>query len=154
MDSAIISGLIAVAGAIVGALITVFKEDIRAVFTSASAKDERLLGVWECQWWLSEDESEPPEVEDTVEITKSSEGEVEAEGFAKETMGKYKLYGNLSRRNILTLTFHGAEKENLTGIAILRLNALEDEMYGYWYQWSPQDDFVGGVTRWRHTKYA
>lgn len=151
MDFSIASTLLYVAGMILGAIITAYSDEIKALVTGRSGRYSDLEGRWDCDWYFntendSKERDEP--FSDTVMIESvSADDSIEGTGRSTE-IGDYELRGEITSSNCVTFTFRGIRQSRLTGVVILRVNVPMNRMEGYWNQLSPEGEFVGGRTVW------
>ena len=147
MDSSVIAAMIGVGGVVVGGLINM--PEFKSLFKTSKGTGGDLRGEWLCEWFIdSKGPTAEAVVKDRIEIEKVVGGKVTATGVSP-LMNEYKLAGTVSMSNVVTLTFQGTHKETLTGVIILEVNTVRDQMQGFWHQLSPDGKFVGGKTTWK-----
>lgn len=147
METEVVTALIGVGGAVVGGLLNT--PEFRALFKTRNGAGKDLLGEWLAEWFI--DAGQPAAeavVKDRILIRKIDGDDVTATGVSP-LINEYKLTGLLSPSNVVTFHFQGTQKRTMTGVVILQLNTLRDEMKGHWHQISPEGKFVGGRTTWK-----
>jgi hypothetical protein len=147
VDLQIIVALITVGGALVGALLGVFKEEIKNAFRFAdSRKNGFLLGAWDCTW----DTVAPTkrqEIRDRVNITSVSGRLVRGNG-STPGFGTWSMDGRVSPL-ALSASYSGeATNQDLPGSLVLKIDT-NDQMSGAWAQYSKTGDVLSGTTVWR-----
>jgi hypothetical protein len=143
----IIAALIGVGGALTGALLGVFKEEIKNAFQFAkSRRNVFLLGPWDCTW----DTTAPTkraEIRDRVDITSVRGNLVKGNG-STPGYGTWSMDGRVSHL-ALSASYSGkATNQNLPGSLVLKI-VNNDEMSGAWAQYSKTGDVLSGTTVWR-----
>ncbi|MFP7754801.1 hypothetical protein ACLG6S_09130 [Thermodesulfobacteriota bacterium B35] len=152
MDTAIYAALIAFAGAIIGALIQAYADDLKRLFSSNKINNKDLIGKWDCIWNLEQsDDSHPDAVRDVLEIYKSSGSWITGRANTPE-IGDWMLNGYFHRAGYLTFTFQGIGRNQLAGSGIVKLNIERNIFEGLWSQVDPQGIIVSGTTTWKKMK--
>ena len=147
MDSIVLASTIGAVGVIGGALVNV--PEIKDFFRSSKGPGSDLRGKWLCEWFIDkEGSSTEAETKDRIEIGKVVGSKIAATGVSP-LIGEYKLSGLVSKSNVVTLTFSDTNQETLTGVVILEINTVRDQMIGFWHQLSPDRKLVGGRTIWQ-----
>jgi hypothetical protein len=156
----IIAAIIGVIGGVITTLITVFRDDIRNLFSGKGGQHKSLVGRWQCKWFVDpgvgsiEVKNAKLLTSDAVNISELYKDRFSASG-ENPKYGNYKIDGRVSLANLVTLTWTGADErtENVGGVALLELNATWDEMNGYWYEYSRSGvrEFYGGRTTWKRS---
>lgn len=147
METAVLTSLIGVGGVVLGGLVNA--PEFRGLFKSRISTGKDLMGEWLCEWFIDDNQpTSEPVVKDRIVINKIEGTKILATGVSP-LMNEYKLTGLISLSNVVTFTFQGTQKQTLTGVIILQLNTLRDEMGGHWHQISPEGKFVGGRTVWK-----
>lgn len=149
MDTAIYTSLIAFAGAIIGALIQAYADDLKILFSSNTSNNKDLIGNWDCIWNIENPGgSHPDAIKDVLEIYKSSGPRITGRANTPE-IGDWMLNGYFQRAGYLTFTFQGIGRNQLTGSGIVKLNFERNIFEGLWNQVDPQGIIVIGTTIWK-----
>ena len=148
MSTQLAVALIGVAGALGGAFINAYSEELKALFLGRLNQNKGLLGEWDCLWDIDTPEKEPS-IQDTVTIEKIS-GELIRAVANTPAVGKYRLTGRISQSSLVTFFYEGLDdRRPLGGVVILELNAKRNEMHGYWHEYGSKRIIVGGATLWK-----
>lgn len=140
--------LIGFAGALAGAFINAYSTELKALVFGRLNRNKDLVGEWDCIWDIEIPEKHPS-IQDTVTIEKISGESVRAVAHTP-AVGKYRLAGRISQSSLLTFFYEGLDdRRPLGGVIILELNAVRNEMHGYWHEYSPKRVIIGGATRWK-----
>ena len=143
-----IVALIGFTGAVVGALINAYSAELKALVLGRLNRDKDLVGNWDCTWDIDIPERHPT-IRDTVTIEKVSGETVRAVAHTP-AVGKYRLVGRISQSNLLTFFYEGLDdRRPLGGVVILELNAIRNQMSGYWHEYGPDRVIIGGPTQWK-----
>lgn len=143
------SALIGVGGAVAGTLITVYSDELKAIFMGRLKRNRDLLGDWDCTWTVDLPERAPP-YQDIVTINKVSGEAIRGVAYTRD-VGPYRLSGRASESSRVTLFYEGLEgRRPLGGVIILELNAVRDEMRELWLEHHREGGLIGGATQWKH----
>jgi len=147
MKPEFVVALIGLAGTLAGALLNAYSLELKALLFGRLNRDKDLVGAWDCTWDADTPEKGFP-IRDSVNIEKIYGDKVRALGNTPG-VGGYRLVGRISQSNLVTFFYEGlADRRPLGGVVILKLNALRNEMQGYWHQCRPDGAIIGGETRW------
>ena len=153
MSPEIVAALVGIAGTVIGALLGVFKDDLRSRFSAAAASNTDLVGAWSAMWTIDGAEAAAP-LQDSIHFKRVSGETIEGEGIFPD-LGPYRVAGRLSPANLLTLTYEGiGTKRALGGVIILHLNGSRTEMDGLWIEYSDNRSFTRGSVRLRKARNA
>lgn len=151
MSTEVIAALIGIAGTILGAILGVFKDDLRAKFSSTARDNADIIGPWAATWSI-DGATDPTPIHDSIQIKRVAGESVEGEGIFPN-LGPYKIIGRLSPANLLTLTYEGiGTKRSLGGVIILHLNGSRTEMDGHWVEYADNRSFTKGQVRLRKAR--
>lgn len=150
MDPQIANGIIAASGAVVGALLGAYKDELRGLF-SGNSESGYLEGPWKCEWFIDEPAGHVPDnVTDMLNITKVRGSRIAGEG-SNTIYGPYRIEGVVSNFAI-TLRYSGTTAtEPMVGVVILMKAARKDRLEGMWWQYGEAHRFKGGRTVWQKT---
>jgi len=152
MDTAIYAALIGFAGAIIGALIQAYTDDLKRLFSSEKINNKDLIGKWDCIWDVEKsDGNHPDALRDVIEIYKTNGSRITGRANTPG-IGDWLLNGYIQRSNFLTFTFQGIGRNQLTGSGITKLNVERDIFEGLWNQVDQQGLIVSGTTTWKKMK--
>ena len=147
METEVLVSLIGVGGIVLGGLVN--SPEFRDMFKTKKTSGKDLIGEWVCDWFVDADSpATDAAVKDRIVLKKIQDSKITGTGVSP-LMNEYRLTGLISLSNVVTFTFQGVQKETLTGVIILQVNTLRDEMRGHWHQISPEGRFVGGRTVWK-----
>lgn len=160
MDMDIIKTLITATGPIIGSVVTLYRDEIKAVVTGSVRSNSDLLGQWDGHWCVdwemrgsrAAQTKQTEEATDLVEIRRAIGDKIVAS--AKNPLaGSYRLVGRLSESLVLTLHYEGAGTlKPLGGVVLLELAPARETMAGYWMEYTENRGFIGGRTRWAKRK--
>lgn len=165
METAVIASLVGVCGMVLGSLIST--PEFRAILgrQKKASLGLDLQGQWLGEWYINDtsidnresdrkkntknqEKTQSTVVKDIIIINNVEGNQVMATGVSP-LMNEYRLTGFITLSNVLTFTFQGTHKQTLSGVVILQLNTLRDELRGHWLQMSPEGKLVGGNTVWK-----
>lgn len=148
MNPEVLTALIGLAGAVAGSIITAFSGEIKFALQGRLRRDSDLLGDWSCKWYVAPSDFE---ISDRVVVEKVAGEKIIARAQNTE-YGNYELVGRLSKSSLLTMHYEGkGKRQPLGGVIILTLNPTRDRLNGYWYEYGPEGDIIGGKTEWVKT---
>src|SRR6266567_1266200 len=148
MTTEVTVAVIGFAGAIAGAIIKTFSEELKSLALGRFNRNKDLLGDWECKWTIETPEKQHT-ISDTVTVHKVA-GEKVSATAETPTIGRYRLAGRISESGLVTLTYGGQQDRRfLGGVVILKLNAGRDTLRGHWHECDKEGVFWGGDTTWQ-----
>ena len=149
MDATVGAAIIGALGVTVGATVSAFAPEIKALLTGRARTNSDLVGKWKCTWFVEHELGEQKSIADIVQVSRVWGEKLWARGVNTE-YGDYEITGRVSRSSLVTLHYEGVElRQPLGGVVIMRLNATRNEMNGYWYEYGRKEKINGGPTVWQ-----
>jgi hypothetical protein len=147
MNTDLTNLIIGIVSAILGVVLTVYKDDIANIFLS-SKKYRFLKGKWGCRWNENATQTNPAKsIYDQVEIKQIVGRRVKGTGFT-EDYGDWEFTGTISD-SALTLVYKNEIGSDRSGVVILKLDADKLKLLeGVWCQ-HKRGDLIIGTTEWR-----
>ena len=139
MDPTVEAKIIGAAGVIIGAIVKAFAPDLKVLLTGKARTNSDLVGTWRCTWLVREQTGKETKIGDIVRISRVWGEKLWARGINTE-YGDYKITGRVSRSSLVTLHYEGVERRQPRGgVLIMKLNAMREEMNGYWYEYGREE---------------
>jgi len=143
----IISLAIGVAGSIIAYLVIIFISNRWQAFILAKTEIGKLKGQWSAEWFIGIGTERKSYIQDRVDIQKVKGSKIIGKG--EDIKGTYRLNGNYSLPNIITLTYKYEKSRNfLTGVVILKIDPLGKRCEGIWYGFLKEGIINGGDVIW------
>lgn len=146
MDATVLAGIIGLVGAIVAALITAYRDEIKN-FVVGTKEHDYLEASWQCTWDITADPAVPARrISDQVKITSVNGNLIKGEG-ATTSYGKWHAEGKATPF-VVTLSYSGDEASKyLVGVVILKKES-PTRLNGVWCQYFSDGGLKGGTTAW------
>jgi hypothetical protein len=146
MDSNLLSGLIGALATIIGSLLVIYADRINGKSKRKKMGFPDVTGNWRASWYI--DGQSQVYLQDIVEIKKTKGLDIEGEGI-NTGKGNYPLHGRFAPNQIMNFTYESSENYvSLSGVVILKLNALGNKCQGRWYGYTKEDKLMGGDVTW------
>ncbi len=139
--------ILAIAGPLIGAILTTFKDEIINFFSTRKYK--ALKGNWDCTWTEVASGVAPRVINDIVEI-KRINGRIVSGTGTTQGIGSWHFKGEISDNTTITLTykFDKSKIVDNSGSIILKLGSNPTKtLEGVWSQYK-HPDLKGGTTEW------
>jgi len=137
----------AVIGAVVAAPLTLWLQYLLPRIKAKREGIPNIVGQWEGEWYVEANGAETPYIKDVLDIEKQSGFKVFGRG--KDNKGTYMLTGKFSAGGIVCFTYEYEKTPNLlTGVVILKIDALVKKCVGRWYGYTKEDTIQGGKVTW------
>ena len=146
MEKEITAGIIGAVGAVVGAAIAGFKDEIKNFFRFRASKDNQyLLGTWDCTWVaLTSPPNEP--IKDSVKITSVSGNLVKGAGSTPGG-GDWELDGKAADLAV-SFSYSVPQQQQFRPGAVVLKKDNPNQMSGAWAEYKVHGDVQSGTTTW------
>lgn len=147
MDTNIIAALIGAGATMLAAILTIYGKNIFAAKKGKSLGYPDIIASWKASWYL--DDKEGVYLEDVVQIKKVKGLKIVGEGINSDK-GNYPLNGRFSKNLILNFIYEsGSPYISMSGVVILKVDALGTTCKGRWYGYTKEDVITGGDVIWK-----
>lgn len=146
MDPDLLSGIIGAGATVLVGVLTIFGKEIKSIRIRQGLGYPNIKGHWKASWFL--DDSEEIYLEDTIVINKIKGISIYGEGI-NNVNGNYPLSGKFSKNLILNFIYESSKNYiSLSGVIILKVNAMGTKCEGRWYGYTKEDKLTGGNVIW------